>query len=295
MGKNRVTSPIQTLNRKKLIAFGWYGGKYNHLDWLLPQLPESYHFVDVFGGSAAVILNRDPSPIDTYNDINGEVVNFFKTLREKKNELIEQITLTPYSRQEYATACEIGPKLDQVEMARRFFIRAIMTRSGLATKSSLGRWANCITNSRTGMADVVSRWVGKPDRLVEVVDRFRKIQIENRPAIDLIQKYDTPNTLFYCDPPYIHESRKDRNTYAYEMSDADHERLASVLNSIYGMLAISGYDSDMMNDLYPESKWRKIEGPLKISHASKTQRQEYLWVNYPKERLLKQSNQISLL
>ena len=86
----------------KLIAFGWYGGKFSHLHWLLPLLPKTWHYCEPFGGSAAVLLNREPSPVETYNDIDGEVVNFFRVLRDKKDELIEAIGLTPFSREEWA-------------------------------------------------------------------------------------------------------------------------------------------------------------------------------------------------
>jgi hypothetical protein len=82
---------------RKLIAFGWYGGKYSHLDWLLPLLPRTHHFCEPYGGSAAVLINREPSPVETYNDLDGDVVNFFRVLRDKKDELIEKIGLTPFS------------------------------------------------------------------------------------------------------------------------------------------------------------------------------------------------------
>jgi DNA adenine methylase len=88
-----------------LIAFGWYGGKYSHLDWLLPLLPTCHHYCEPFGGSAAVLLNRQPSPVETYNDIDGEIVNFFTVLREQKEALIEAIGLTPFSREELRLAC----------------------------------------------------------------------------------------------------------------------------------------------------------------------------------------------
>jgi len=90
-------SPISRTKRK-LIAFGWYGGKYSHLDWLLPLLPACHHYVEPFAGSAAVLLNREPSPVETYNDIDGEVTNFFRVLRDRKEKLVEQIGLTPFSR-----------------------------------------------------------------------------------------------------------------------------------------------------------------------------------------------------
>jgi DNA adenine methylase len=102
-GARRIPAPISQLKTsKKVIAFGWYGGKFSHLDWLLPLLPECYHYCEPFGGSAAVLLNRPPSPVETYNDLDGEVVNFFKVLREEKGKLIEAIGLTPFSREEFA-------------------------------------------------------------------------------------------------------------------------------------------------------------------------------------------------
>ena len=88
----------------KVIAFGWYGGKYSHLNWLLPLLPQTTHFCEPFGGSAAVLLNRKPAPVETYNDIDSEVVNFFRVLRDQKEALIEAIGLTPFSREEFELA-----------------------------------------------------------------------------------------------------------------------------------------------------------------------------------------------
>ncbi len=107
------------------IAFGWYGGKYSHLDWLLPLLPATRHYCDVFGGSAAVLINREPSPVETYNDIDSELVNFFRVLRDRKDALIEAIGLTPFSREELTLACTPpdGP-ISDLERARRFFVRA---------------------------------------------------------------------------------------------------------------------------------------------------------------------------
>jgi hypothetical protein len=101
----RVRRPV-----RKKIAFGWYGGKYSHLDWLLPLLPKCHHFCEPFGGSAAVILNRPPSPVETYNDLDGEVVNFFRVLRENKGALVEAIGLTPFSREEFSIACTPPPR-----------------------------------------------------------------------------------------------------------------------------------------------------------------------------------------
>src|SRR5689334_10745076 len=130
---------IYTLNGEKLIPFGWYGGKFSHLEWLLPLLPKCHHYCEPFAGSAAVLLNRDPSPVETYNDVDGEVTNFFRVLRDKSNQLIRQIGLTPFSREEFYRACEVPPvDVTEIERARRFFVRARQVRTGLAQTASLG-------------------------------------------------------------------------------------------------------------------------------------------------------------
>ena len=204
---------------RKLIAFGWYGGKFSHLDWLLPFLPVCHHYCEPFAGSAAVLLNRPPSPIETYNDLDGEVVNFFRVLRTQKDRLIETIGLTPFSREEFGLACVVDPRLTPLERARRFYIRARQVRTGLAQTASIGRWANCRNTSRAGMSGVISRWLGGVDALPAIAGRLLRVQIENRPAIDAVRLYDSPTTLLYCDPPYVHGTRGDRSAYGHEMSD----------------------------------------------------------------------------
>src|SRR5438128_6794538 len=122
-----------------LIAFGWYGGKFSHLGWLLPLLPKTRHFCEPFAGSAAVLLNRVPSPVETYNDVDGEVVNFFRVLRDQHEELIRLIGLTPFAREELKVAAEEPIEhLTDLERARRFFVRARQVRTGLAQTASAG-------------------------------------------------------------------------------------------------------------------------------------------------------------
>jgi DNA adenine methylase len=265
--------------RSRLIAFGWYGGKFSHLTWLLPLLPKTTHYCEPFGGSAAVLLNREPSPVETYNDIDSEVVNFFRVLREQKEALIEAIGLTPFSREEFERACtEAREGLSDLERARRFFIRARQVRTGLAQSASVGRWAHCILTSRAGMAGAVSRWLGSVEGLAEIAQRLLRVQIEHAPALEVIQRYDSEETLFYCDPPYPHDARGDANAYAHEMSDDDHRRLAEALHSVKGKVALSGYHCARLDHLYRD--WRCIEAPVKLCHSRKTPRQEVLWVNY---------------
>lgn len=267
--------------RRRMIAFGWYGGKYSHLDFILPNLPEDAdHFCDVFGGSAAVIINREPAPVETYNDIDSELTNFFRVLRDPatSEQLIRAIGLTPFSREELVIACTADQDIDPLERARRFFVRARQTRTGLAQTSSEGRWAHCLLTSRAGMAGAVSRWLGSVDGLSEIVQRLQRIQIENVPALEAIERYDTPKTLFYLDPPYVHDSRGDSTAYGAEMTDADHMELAETLFEIDGRAAISGYRSDLYDELY--RGWRRIDADPKLCHSVRSERQECLWVNY---------------
>lgn len=276
--RGREPSPLVTVRQHKVIAFGWYGGKYSHLDWLLPLLPNAHHYVEPFAGSAAVLLNRAPSPVETYNDIDGEVVNFFRVLRTQKEELIEAIGLTPFSREEFHEAVHSNGGTSDLERARRFFVRARQARTGLAQTASIGRWANCKNTSRGGMSGVVSRWLGGIDDLPEIAFRLLRVQIENRPALDTILLYDGAGTLFYCDPPYPHSSRGDGKAYGYEMSDEDHRRLAATLHGCKGMAAVSGYPCDLMQELYGD--WYRFDAPPKTIHSVKQVRREALWMNY---------------
>jgi len=264
---------------RKLIAFGWYGGKFNHLDWLLPLLPKCHHYCEPFAGSAAVLLNREPSPVETYNDVDGEVVNFFRVLRTQSDDLVRAIGLTPFSREEFYLAISTnGHSITNLERARRFFIRARQARTGLAQTASLGRWANCKNTSRAGMSGVVSRWLGSVDGLPNIALRLLRVQIENRPAVEIIKLYDSPGTLFYCDPPYVHSSRGDAKAYSFEMADTEHLELSKVLNRCKGNVALSGYRCDLMDELYKE--WRRIDSPPKQCHSIKKLRTEALWMNY---------------
>jgi DNA adenine methylase len=263
----------------KHIAFGWYGGKYSHLDWLLPLLPATTHFCDVFGGSAAVLINRNPSPVETYNDVDSDLVNFFRVLRDQKDALIEAIGLTPFSREELARACnEPTDGLSDLERARRFFVRARQVRTGLAQTASAGRWAHCLLTSRAGMAGAVSRWLGSIEDLSAIAQRLLRVQIENAPALEILERYDSPETLFYCDPPYVHGTRGDSKAYRHEMTDEDHCDLAKALNKVQGKVALSGYYCPLYEDLYKH--WHRVEADPKLCHSVKEERTEILWLNY---------------
>jgi DNA adenine methylase len=286
--------------QRRISSFAWYGGKFSQLDWLLPLLPPCRHFVDVFGGSGAVVMNRPPSPLETYNDLDKDVVHFFRAIRDpaKLQELLRQLELTPYSREERTIAHlslhkPESEELDEIERARRFFVLARQTTRGQVQlqTSPLGIWKFTRDVLSRGMAGTVSSWQYGIDGLAAVAARFRTIQVENYPAIRIIELYDTPDTLFYCDPPYVQDTRETshrRRDYTNEMSDNDHRDLAAALHKIKGRAAISGFPSQLYDELYGD--WNKIMMP-RISGASAAYRQdgnkeasdriEVLWTNYP--------------
>ncbi len=265
--------------RRKMIAFGWYGGKYIHLGFILPHLPnDAEHFCDVYGGSAAVLINRPPAKVETYNDLDSELVNFFSVLRSQQDDLVRQIGLTPFSREELVHACQPEPDLSPLERARRFYIRARQTRTGLAQSSSEGRWAHCVLTSRAGMAGAVSRWLGAVEGLPEIAQRLQRVQIENAPALEVIKRYDKAQTLFYLDPPYVHSSRGDAAAYGHEMTDKDHCELASLLHGIQGRAVLSGYRSPLYDHLFAD--WHRVDADEKLCNSSKGKRQESLWMNF---------------
>lgn len=273
------------MERAKRIAFGWYGGKFSHLDWLLPLLPPTTHYCEPFGGSAAVLINREPSPVETYNDLDGEVVNFFRVLREQKEALVEAIGLTPFSRHEFEQAISANlVAVSSLERARLFFVRARQVRTGLAQTASVGRWAHCTLTSRAKMAGAVSRWLGSVEDLPEIAQRLLRVQIEHDTALNVIDRYDTPETLFYCDPPYPHATRGDAKAYKYEMTDDDHRQLAEKLHTVKGLVALSSYHCDLMDELY--SDWHCYTAPPKTIHSVKQERTEVLWTNYEVESLI---------
>ncbi len=280
LGSHAVSSNV-TIKRRgaRRIAFGWYGGKFSHLNWLLPLLPFAHHYCEPFGGSGAVLLNREPSPVETYNDVDGDVVNFFRVLRENRDELVAMIALTPFSREEFFFAINSDEAdISPIERARRFYVRARQSRTGLAQTASLGRWANCKATSRRGMSGVISRWFGGVDALPEIAERLMRVQIENRPAEQLIKLYDSEDTLFYCDPPYPHDSRGDAKAYGHEMSNFEHEQLAALLNAVKGRVAVSGYRGELLDRIY--AGWNIHVAPAKKIHSTKQLRQEVLYTNF---------------
>jgi DNA adenine methylase len=269
---------ISNNKKKKLVAFNYFGGKYNFLEQLYEYFPDHFHFVDVFCGSMAVTLNKLPSKMDTANDINGDVINFFKVLREHPMDLLYNLELTPTSRQEYKNCFPINsPGISDVERARRFFVRCRQSFQGTGIEKSTGFNA-CIATSEKSLSKNVSKFLSSVYRLPAVIEKLRTIQIESLDYSVLLEKYDRSDTFFYCDPPYELRMRNYKKWYSNEFLDNDHFKMADILKNIKGKAMVSGYDSPMYHNLF--SGWNFIK--LKpLGHSMKINpQQECIWMNY---------------
>ncbi|MFN8468247.1 MAG: DNA adenine methylase [Caldilineaceae bacterium] len=253
----------------------YHGGKWKIAPWIIEQLPEHRIYVEPYGGGASVLLRKPRAYAEIYNDLWGEVVNLFRVLRnpEQARGLVALVELTPYAREEFELSQQ--PADDPVEQARRTLLRsAAGFASGPMLQYGTG-FRTCFTRSYNTAAD---NWASKPASLDQVIERLRGVVIEHSTALDVIRRYDTPDTLFYCDPPYVWGTRNRRNaghTYRHEMSDADHVRLAEVLASIAGMAVVSGYPCALYEELY--AGWQRVE---RCAHADGARdRVEVLWIS----------------
>ena len=253
----------------------WFGGKSNHLDFVLPLLPRTKVFVEAFGGSGAVIINREPSDVDVYNDLFEPVVNLMRSVKEDAERLAELIHLTPYSRREYELA--LTATNDQTESARRFLASSMQRHSAAQHTTRRSDWAR--GKNKTLRA---TTFMKKPLDILNTHARLQGVVIEEMDALEVIMKYDSPDTLFYLDPPYVASTRAFGHYGDYEYYDDDHENMARVANALSGKFAISGYNSDMYNELFPKDKgWVRYDNKTKkTAYAKGHVRMECLWCNY---------------
>jgi len=246
-----MTKHINPAARRPPVRY--VGGKWLLAEWIIGFFPPHDHYVEPFCGGASVLFRKYPSSIETINDLDGEIVNFFRVLRERPAELIESLELTPYAREELQVAWEPVPN-NPVEQARRFYVRSAMAFGGPWRYGTGWRY---ITNLHGRGSRVVREWndLGK---LEAAVNRLRQVQIEHDDALVIIPRFDTPKTLFYVDPPYVLSARsEERKRYTYEMEDDQHRQLAAVLNQVKGMIVLSGYQSPLYDELYPG--WTRID------------------------------------
>lgn len=254
----------------------WHGGKWKLAPWILEHLPTHRVYVEPFGGAASVLLRKPRSYAEVYNDLDGELVNLFRIVRDRGDELRSALELTPFARDEFDLSYQ--PCDDDLEQARRTVVRSFMgfgtnmskpNRDGGTTRTGFR------SNSNRSGTTPAQDWRNYPGLLPDIVERLRGVVIENRDAFEVMQSHDSDETLHYVDPPYVAATRDRGRDYRHELTDEDHRRLAEMLHGLKGAVVLSGYDSDIYRDLYAD--WRRVE---RAAYADGSRvRVEVLWLS----------------
>jgi DNA adenine methylase len=256
---------------KRRPALLWHGGKWLLAPWIISHFPPHRTYVEPFGGAASVLLRKSRASSEVYNDADGEIVNFFRILRDPAlaDRLRARLELTPFARDEQRAAYERAD--DAVERARRFIVRSFMGHSsvGAIRESPVG----FRINSNTSLA---SGWASWPQQVPTLVERLRGVAIENADGAVVMRRYDSPSTLFYVDPPYLPSTRRLDRVYRHEMGRADHVRLLDQLRSLEGMIALSGYPSALYDEVL--SGWDHREADA-CAYSGAIPTRERLWLN----------------
>lgn len=246
------------------------GAKWGMAAEIVSLMPPHRSYLEPFFGSGAVLFNKPQSAIETVNDIDGDIVNFFRVLREQPDRLAEAISLTPYAREVFDDA-HANRGTDAFDRAYRFAIRSKMGH-GFKTYQKTGFNVDVYARERSYC---VSCWNRMPADLLDAAVRLKCVQIENRPALDLIRRFNYENVLIYADPPYLLETRGGKQ-YQHEMTEQDHVDLLDALKQHKGSVIISGYPSEMYD--------RELTGWSRITRKSYNQnaeqRTEVLWCNF---------------
>ena len=260
----------------------YHGGKWRSAPWIIAHMPPHKIYVEPYGGAASVLLRKPISFAEIYNDLDGAIVELFKVLRdpEQSKELIRLIELTPFSRDEYEGSIN-NRNGNMVENARKTICKSFMGYSSDSVTRS-GKSGFRSVNMKSGRY-CAADWENYPYHLAMAIRRLKRVIIENKPALEVLDRYDGPGTLFYCDPPYLESKRHvgsyDRS-YQHDMNDDDHIELSNKLHTLKGMVILSGYPSELYDKLY--SGWEKHENSVRI-HGGKRQGTkvvtEVIWLN----------------
>ena len=266
----------------------YHGGKWRLAPWITAHFPPHRVYVEPFGGAASVLLRKAPAFSEIYNDLDQDVVNLFRVLRdpERAGRLIELLTLTPFSRVEFEHSYRRTK--DTVERARAIVVRSFMGFGSDAPNIDLrtGFRAQSPNSNRSPEKD----WHNYPRALGIIVNRLREVVVECRPAIEVMRKNDAPETLHYVDPPYMPETRSQKSgrgrlkyhAYAHEMTVEDHKALLDELCQLQGMVILSGYPTAIYDMAL--RGWRRVETAALADGAR--ERTEVLWLNPACDRAL---------
>jgi DNA adenine methylase len=227
--------------------------------WIAAHFPDHQVYVEPFGGGGSVLLRKPRCYAEVYNDLDGEMVNLFRVMRDQGARLRAEIALTLYSRAEFALSYE--PAAEPVEQARRTLVRSFQ---GFSSAAASGEPTGFRANSNRSGSTPATDWQRYPNAMPALMERLRGVVIEQRDALAVCQAHDSADTLHYVDPPYVHDTRsnKRRSTgtgraYRHEMSAADHQRVAEGLRQLEGTVVVSGYRCDLYDDLYGD--WQRVD------------------------------------
>lgn len=261
--------------------FAYYGGKARLAPWIVSLMPRHNVYTEPCLGGGAVFFAKPPTEHEILNDINGALVTFFRMLRDRPIELVRLCEATPYARAELVAADTSDPGLDDLEVARRWWVAVNQSFN------KTGRHNNGFSASAAAGAGEAKTTKRRLDRLHEVAGRLRDAVIENRPAVEIVTTFDGPNTVHYVDPPYAKETRSNASTaYLNEMTDDDHRELAAVLNGCKGTVLVSGYDSGLYAELFDGWHTARRSIVKRTSNRHSDRRvpvTEVVWCNRPLE------------
>lgn len=247
------------------------GSKWSMADWIISFFPRHHSYLEPLFGSGAVLFNKPRSNIETVNDLDGNVVNLFEWIKKAPDRLAHEIYYTPYARQVYEEAFKSEPE-DSFEKAVNFYIRLNMGY-GFRTNGAKVGWKNDVQGRERAYAS--QDWANLPDRIMQAAERLRGVQIENRPAAELMKRFNYPNVLIYLDPPYVLSTRHGKQ-YRYEMDDAGHEELLYTAKKHEGPVLISGYASELYDRELKD--WYREETTSYSQVCSR--KKEVLWMNF---------------
>lgn len=253
--------------------FSYYGGKAAVAPLIAALLPPHRHYVEPFAGSLAVLLAKEPSMQETVNDLDGDLVTFWRVLRDRPLELERACALTPHSRTELETAKNLDVD-DELEHARRVWV--ILTQSRSHSMKPTGWIYTMAAEARNPAA----RGKSYSQRIAQAASRIAEVHLENRDALDVIRAYGVnTDTLLYVDPPYLGSTRNSSN-YRIEISGNDaHTQLSAALHNCKATVILSGYDSPIYAELYKDWHATKLSGATTL--AGGTGKVEVLWSNVP--------------
>lgn len=253
------------------------GSKWSIAEWIISFFPEHHSYLESFFGSGAVLFNKSRSNIETVNDLDGNVVNLFEWIKNDPEKLAHEIYYTPYARQVYEEVFVSVPE-NSLQQAVNFYIKLNMGH-GFRTNGEKDGWKNDVQGRERSYAS--QDWCNLPDKIMQAAERLRGVQIENRPAVELIERFNYTNVLIYADPPYVLRTRHGKQ-YKYEMDDKRQNDLLDVLLDHKGPVLLSGYDNDLYNDRL--RGWHREETNCYSQVCSK--KKETLWMNFEPERQL---------